>query len=89
MKHKIPILISALFLMLSMASFEQVLACSCSSPTICQAYNFADYIFIGKIVRNENDILTFEVEEGFVGIKKGEQIKTIQGNDAGNCTFKV
>ena len=79
--------------MLSIGSFEQVLACSCSSPDICTAYNFAKYIFIGRIVEYEKEQpnyvsgkVTLKVEEGFIGTKKGELLRTISNSDS-TCSF--
>lgn len=93
MKHKIYLFIFALVLTLSFGSFERILACSCSSPDICTAYNFAKYIFTGKIVEYEKDEqnyvsgkVTLKVEEGFVGTKKGELLRTFSNSDAA-CSF--
>lgn len=102
MKHKILITLFSLILMLSFGSVERVLACSCSVGEICSNYNFASLVFIGKIVEVKGNTfknlnpqkrnyvsgeVTFEVEEGFVGAKKGDRLKTISATTTSGCGY--
>ncbi len=83
MKFKVYLCLFLFVLMLTLGSFERVWACSCGRPSLCQAYNFADYVFVGKLIDDKNGVLTFSVEEGFIG-KKGDKLKTLSGT-GGSC----
>lgn len=99
MKHKILIAIFSLCLLLSFGSIERVLGCSCRAGEVCSNYNFASAVFVGKIVEvkgnalkpNENNYVsgevTFEVEEGFVGAKKGDRLKTVSATTTAGCGY--
>jgi hypothetical protein len=82
MKHKIFLFIFSLVLTLLLGSFNQVLACMCGRANVCERYNFADAIFVGKAITIEKETkgsfqtesTVFEIEELFSG-KKKQQIK--------------
>jgi hypothetical protein len=103
MKHKILITLFSLGLMLSLGSFEGVLACICKEYKAQEVYNFADVVFIGKVVEGATEfkkreegsyypisagITTFEVTEPFLGTQTGERVK-IDGGAFGYCSFSV
>lgn len=82
MKSKLlPVVISALVLLsVDLITVKNVLACQCPPLPICKAYSHSKAVFVGKVVRNEEEKdsafirVTFAVEKAFKG--KLEKIET-------------
>lgn len=100
MKHKILISLFALFLMLSLGSFERVLACSLNAdlPSVCEMFGKARAVFVGKIIsikelKKENTSSDFEVvfqiQEEFVGVKNSTRVSVfLFGASPEYCGFE-
>lgn len=74
-------------LLVFFTSVTTVAACSCAAPSVCRAYNNSHFVFVGKVVEEKNQILTFEVQENFVGTKHKALLKTRQSAGGGSCGF--
>lgn len=102
MKNKFLISLFLFVLLLLFGSVEQVLACSCKAERpVCEALGGNDVVFVGKVVGGKqttviNEGVTenwtvgeihFQVEEGFLGVKKGSQITIRSGKGGGDCGY--
>jgi hypothetical protein len=102
MKHKILITLFSLGLMLSLGSVERVLGCSCAEERpVCEAFGGTDVVFVGKVIGGKQKTFTndgvsetwtigeihFQVEEGFLGVQKGNQITIRSGTGGGDCGY--
>ncbi len=73
---------------------------SLETPSFCEMVGSADVIFVGKAIGakkqkiiNENGVkeiwnvgeIYFEVQKGFIGVKKGTRVTVRSGDEIGNC----
>jgi len=102
MKHRILITLFSLVLMLSFGSVEQVLGCSCvPERSVCESFGGTDVVFVGKVIGGKQRTITnegvsetwtigeihFQVEEGFLGVQKANQITIRSGTGGGDCGY--
>lgn len=102
MKHKILITVFSLGLMLLLGSVERVLACSClKERSVCESVGETDVVFVGKVIGGKQKTYSngqisetwtvgeihFQVEEGFLGVQKGNQITIRSGTGGGDCGY--
>lgn len=56
MKRKIFLFLFAFVFTLLLGNFNPTLACSCREISSCEAYNFADAVFVGKVIGSKEQI---------------------------------
>jgi len=91
MKRKFILFLFSLFLMLSLGSVEQVIACTCGRTSTCERYNFAGAVFIGKAIAIEKEMsetfktesTVFEIKESFSGESK--QLIKVRNKSGFSC----
>jgi len=71
-------------LLIAFTSFRSQ-ACTCSRPTLSEAYENADGVFTGKVINNSNGISTFEVSLIFKGDIK--QAVDIYSDPTDSCSY--
>src|SRR5262245_26865187 len=73
MKRQFAPLLMIPIIILLLSSSNQVHACSCLSLTPCEAFGWADAVFIGRVIsgtENSRDVAIFEVDEIFKGLPR-------------------
>jgi hypothetical protein len=89
-------LLSFTILFVIFLSFANVIACECNLPQICVAYSRAKKVFIGKLVKvEENELLSrnivkvhFSVEKTYKGETQKVEIVTFKNSDCLIIKFK-
>jgi hypothetical protein len=75
--------------MLSLGSFEQILACSCLPSAPCQSFGRADVAFIGKVVGSKQQKTVDDYETINEGKENEETITKKVTYDVGEIYFEV